>query len=239
MSTEPPRQYTEKEVRLILKSAVELQQQLADRTVGSSGGMSLAELEQVAVEAGVDPTFVRQAAGRLDAAASPSDRNAFLGRPTHIIVERTVNVASDAARFEDFLATVRAMTHEVGQVSTVGRQFGWKGRMDGAKTEVSVSAGDQRTTIRVRVELDEIALGHFMLKGMFFGVGGGLVGSAAASTLLGPLGVLVGAGTLATGYLWSRRGFRGGAARYEARAHDLVDALAQRASATAIGREGG
>ncbi len=226
----PLRQYTEREVRLILKSAVELQQGVAGRTGATSEGMSLAELEQVAIEAGLDPSFVRQAALRLDAPHSSEEPNAFLGSPTHIVVERVVDVVIDEAGFDQFLDVVRAATHEVGEVSSIGRQFGWKGRMDGAKTEVSVSAGDRRTTVRVRVELDEVAVGHFMLKGVLFGVGGGVVGAAVASTLLGPLSVVIGAGALASGYLWSRRGLRGETARFYERANDLADAVATRAA---------
>jgi hypothetical protein len=127
----------------------------------------------------------------------------------------------------------RAITHEVGEVDTVGRQFGWKGRLDGAKTEVSISAGDRRTTLRVRVALDEVAFGHFMLKGMLGGVGGGLVSTAVAIQAMGPVWAVVGAAVLGSGYFWSRHGFRRDAERYGARARELLDALVARTHAVA------
>lgn len=227
---QPTRQYTEREVRLILKTAVEMQQQRADRASELAGGMSLVELEQVAVEAGLDPAYVRRAAAELNTVGPAGEQSVFLGGPTHIVIERVVDVAIDPGHFDQLLDVVRAVTHEVGEISTVGRQFGWKGRMDGAKTEANVSAGEQRSTIRIRVELDEVALGHFMLKGTLFGIGGGLVGTAIAIAALGPIGLGFGAVTLGTGYVWARTGFRSAGARYWARANELVDALVARAT---------
>jgi hypothetical protein len=232
---QPTRQYTEREVRLILKTAVEMQQERADRAGELAGGMSLTELEQVAVEAGLDPAYVRRAAAQLNVVVPPAEQSVFLGGPSHIVIERVVNVAIDPGRFDQLLDVVRGVTHEVGEVSTVGRQFGWKGRMDGAKTEANVSAGDRSSTIRVRVELDEVALGHFMLKGTLFGIGGGLIGTGIAVTVLGPLAFGVGAVMLGTGYVWARTGFRGAGIRYRARANELIDALDARA--TEISRE--
>ena len=227
------RQYSDREVRLILKSAVELQQRLADLAGERAGGMSLAELEQVAAEAGLDPTFVRRAAAQLDAPAAPSDRSIFLGGPTQLVLERVVNLTIDPDRFDHLLDVVRAVTHEVGEVSTVGRQFGWKGRLDGAKSDVSVSAGDDRTTLRVRIQLDEVAVSHFMLKTGMLGVGGGLFGAAVTVADYGPVALVLGGGVLASGYLWSRHGLRRATARYRARGHELIEALVTRIGETA------
>lgn len=225
---DPTRQYSDREVRLILKSAVEMQERRADREDVMSTGMSLVELERAAVEAGLDPSLVRKAAAQLDAPRTPSGGNAFLGAPDAILVERVVDVAIDPRRFDAVLDVVRAVTHGVGELSSVGRQFGWKGRLDGAKTEVNVSAGEHRTTLRVRVALEEVALGHFMLKGTLFGAGGGLIGAGLATAALGPIGLAIGAVTLGSGYLWSRESFRRSAARYNARANELLRALAAR-----------
>jgi hypothetical protein len=82
--------------------------------------------------------------------------------------------------------------------------------------------------VRVRVELDVQALGHFMLKGTLFGAGGGLVSAATAMAILGsPVGLLAGVGVAAGGYLWARRGFRAAVAQYRARAQELAGALAE------------
>ena len=229
---ESTRQYSDREVRLILKSAVELQQRRADRTGEGSGGMSLAELEQVAAEAGLDPNFVRRAAAQLDAVGPPSNHNAFLGGPTQLVLERVVNHTIDPARFDALLDVVRAVTHEVGEVSTVGRQFGWKGRLDGAKSDVSVSVGDQRTTLRVRIQLDEAILGHFMIKTGLLGMVS-LIATAGTVAEFGPLAIGIGGAIAGSGYFWSRRGLREATARYRARGHELLDALVERVAETA------
>ena len=55
------RRFGEKEVGLIIKRATELQQEDPD-VLSEGDGLSLTELEEVAVEAGIDARFLRQAA---------------------------------------------------------------------------------------------------------------------------------------------------------------------------------
>jgi hypothetical protein len=228
MIDDSERRYTDREVRLILKSAADLQQRVGDDAAGSRG-MSLAELEQVASEAGIDSALIRRAAADLDVPATPGAHNSFLGAPTEIVIERTVDAAIGAEVFDSLLEVVRATTHEVGFVSTVGKQFGWKGRMRGAKTDVSISAGETRTTLRVRVALDEAAVGHFMLRLALFGLGGGLIGTALLAPVVGLLAPVVGLSVAGTGYAWARRGLAGTTEEHRRSAIDLVDALAARA----------
>lgn len=228
MTDAPERRYGDREVRLILKAAVDLQRRAAE-DVSSTGGMSLSELEQVAGEAGIDPALIRRAAAELDMPAPVDRPNRFLGSPTEVIVERTIDIPLDPENFDRMLDVVRATTRAVGEVSTVGRQFGWKGRLQDAKTDVSISAGEARTTFRVRIALEELAVGHFMLKGTLFGVGGGL-GTAALASSLGFFAPIVGLGVAGTGYLWARRGLARSAETFRQQARDLVEALAARAA---------
>ena len=225
--SEGGRRYTDREVRLILKSAVELQHDTADARE-PSGGLSLAELQQVAAETGIDPTVVRRAAAALDGEAPAERGSRFLGGPTEIVVERIVDAPLDPARFDEILAAIRAETRQLGELSSVGRLFGWRGRLDGPKTEMSVGPAGERTQIRVRVELDEVALAHFMLKGTLLGVGGGLATSAftMAALALGPVGLVFGGAVLSGGYLWARWGFQSAVARSWARAGGLLATVA-------------
>ena len=219
------RRYTDREVRLILKSAVELQQRASDDEE-PSGGMSLAQLEQVAGEAGIDPSVLRQAAAALDADLPPEGGNRFLGAATEIVVERIVDAPLDEADFERLLAAIRAQTRHLGESSTVGRLFGWRGVVDGAKAEASVMPAGGRAQVRVRIELDEVALGHFMVKGTLFGGGAGFAAAMAGMTALGPLGLLAGGAVAGAGYLWARRDYRASVGRYRARAGEMASALA-------------
>jgi hypothetical protein len=224
----PDRQFTDREAALILRTAAELQEH--DGPHAPRRGLSLAQLEQVAVEAGIDPALVRQAVARLDD-GSAGTRGGFLGAPSEVIVERTVPGEVDPERYDAVLEALRRAAGSLGEPSLVGRMFGWKGQVAGAKAEVAVSPVDGRTTVRVRVDLEELAVGHFMMKGVLGGVGGGLVAAGAASTLLGPIGAAVGAVVLGGSYLWARTGFTRGAAAYRARAvavaESVVEALSE------------
>ncbi len=224
-----PRLYSEREVQLILKSAVEIQMR-TDQFNDSSGGMSLEQLEQVAREAGLDTTVIRHAASQLDVHRD-DEGNAFLGSPDHVVVERTVDFVVPQEEFDHLLDVARGMSREVGEVSTVGRQFGWKGSVDGAKTDVTVSVSDATTTFRVRIDLEQEILGHFMLKGVLGGAGGGLVGWAvvATATGVGLAGVAAAAAIAGSSYMWARRGLKRSAVAMRARAEQLVDALINRA----------
>ena len=223
-----PRLYNDREVQLILKSAVEIQMK-AD-SFHESGGMSLEQLEHVAREAGLDPASIRRAASQIDLHRDVGE-NVFLGSPDHIVAERTVDFPLDRSKFDQLLDVARGISGEVGEVSTVGGQFGWKGSRDGAKTDITVSVSDATTTFRVRIDLDEEIIGHFMIKAVAGGAGGGIAGGAmiAAAAGVGLVGWVAGAAIAATGYIWARRGLKRSAISMRARAEQLVDALVARA----------
>ena len=228
MSDDPgERQFSEREVARILKTAVVLQERRG--AAAAARGLSLAQLEEIAAEAGLDPALVRQAVAELDGAAGPGDEvNPFLGAPHTIVVERVVSGVIDERASEALLDTVRSVSSEVGQVSTLGRAFGWRGRLRGAKTDVSVSPRETQTVVRVRVALDEVALGHFMVIGV---VGGGAGGLFTLGMLLGPLGLAAlaaGAGVAGSAYLTARLTYARQVRRYRGHASALADQLAAR-----------
>ena len=72
-----PRRYSEKEAGTILRKAAEMQR--AEPTATDPSGFSLAELEEVAREAGIDPAVVRSAAAELDVPAAENFSAALVG----------------------------------------------------------------------------------------------------------------------------------------------------------------
>ena len=66
-----PHVYGEQEIGQILKRATELQDQ--EPTAPSSSGLTLRELEEVAVEAGIDPRFLRRVSTPRIPTRSPGD----------------------------------------------------------------------------------------------------------------------------------------------------------------------
>ena len=178
------RRFNEKEVALIIKRASELQ---TETTAESNTGMSLAELEQVAREAGLDPELVRRAAADLDTRVTDQTPNRFLGAPTVLRLERTIDGEVPADEYEPMVLEMQRVLGGVGTASTLGRtlQFSMTGRhahhATGRDVQVTVTPRNGRTTIRIEETLGPLAGGLF--GGLMGGMGGGLT----------PFAVVVGA----------------------------------------------
>jgi hypothetical protein len=82
------RRFNEAEVAAILEKAAEAQHS-GQRLLPSGEGMTLAELQAIGTEAGIDPRLVAHAARSIDLAGRPTSRR-FLGLP--IGVGRTVDL---------------------------------------------------------------------------------------------------------------------------------------------------
>lgn len=81
-----PRRYDEKEIGRLLRRATELQ--TAEPTAPNPGGMTLEELEEIAVEAGIDPNYLRRAALELESGASRQTfRERVVGDPLTLTYE--------------------------------------------------------------------------------------------------------------------------------------------------------
>lgn len=191
--------------------------------VDAAAGLTLVQLEQIAHEAGIDPALVRRAAADV-ATRESTPRNWFLGDATSVVVEREVPGELPAAELERMLETVRRVAGDLGDVTVMGRSCGWRGRLDGAKAQAAVSAHDGRTTVRVQVALDEVALGEFMT----FTVGAGFTGAfltfaSTVNTLGAGAGLIAGAVAVA-GYVAGRLRFQHSAARMRTRATSIADA---------------
>ena len=82
-STRPGERYSEQEMALILKRAAELQEGADGRGVHRS----LAEIQDIAAEAGIEPAFVTEAVAELH---RPRARIGWLGAPTRFHEEQKV-----------------------------------------------------------------------------------------------------------------------------------------------------
>jgi hypothetical protein len=234
------RRFNEKEVALIIKRASELQQ--TETTAESSTGMSLEELEQVAREAGLDPALVRRAAADLDTRVSDQAPSKFLGAPSVLRLERTIDGEVPADEYEPMVLEMQRLLGGVSTASTIGRtlQFSLAGRnqghASGREVQVTITPRNGRTTIRVEERLGPIAGGIF--GGVMGGAGGGLMGPGIAigagafhSALMatGLAGVAIGGSYLLARAIYGRvvRG-RG------EKLHELMSRLVEHASATAV-----
>ena len=227
-SDDSPRRYGDREIGLILKRATELQDTAPEP---SGAGPSLEELEEIALEAGIDPVHLRRAAAEMESGAPASGlASAFLGTPPTISLERIVRGEITAEVFEILLPEIQKTSVGQGTPSLFGRTLTWRSNTPSntRSLQVTVSSRDGTTQIRIEEQLHGFAGGLF--GGLVGGGGAGIgigVGVAIAvdvgSVLLGvafPLGVIGGC------YLIARSIFGATVRRRQRTLRDLMERLA-------------
>jgi hypothetical protein len=174
------RKFNDEEVALIIKRAAELQQ-TEQIEQDPANAMSLAEVEAIAKEAGIDPALVRRAASTLDQQTEKTRPSPFVGAPTRLVFERVVDGEISADAYEPIVNEIRRTFGDNGVPSVLGRTLAWTsttagGRRQsrGRQIDVSVMTRGGVTTIRVEEELRNTAGALF--GGLVGGGGGGTTG---------------------------------------------------------------
>jgi hypothetical protein len=232
------RRFNEKEVAQIIKRASELQQE--ESPAEPTSGMSLAELEQVAREAGLDPALVRRAATDLDTRITDQRPSAFIGAPTRLTLERTIDGEVSPDEYETLVLEMNRVLGLVGSASTLGRTLQWtaqgadRRRVSTRTVQVTVTPRNGRTTIRIEEPLGGLAGGLF--GGLMGGLGGGMMGPAVGLGLgafnSAPLAVALAGCTVSGAYMLARTIF-GRMVRSRGEAlQDLMSRLVNHVSAT-------
>ncbi|MEO8576207.1 MAG: hypothetical protein ABI556_05895 [Gemmatimonadales bacterium] len=230
------RKFTDEEVALIIKRAAELQQtEQVEQDPATT--MSLAEVEQIATEAGIDPRLIRRAAQGLDRPQATNRPSAFAGAPTRLVFERVVDGEIQVDDFEVLINEIRREMGQNGMPSVIGKSFAWtsdfrggRRRSSGRKVDVTVVSRGGSTTIRVEEELRNLVGGLF---GGIMGGGGG--GTAGISMAIGaevfhsvPVGFGIWAAAIASAYAIARTIFVRMATRREEGLRSLMDKLEAR-----------
>ena len=240
LTPQPSRRFSEKEVAHIIKRASELQQEEAPAE--SATGMSLAELEQVAREAGLDPALVRRAAADLDTRVSDRAPSRFLGAPTKLRLERTIEGEVPANEYEPIVLEIQRVLGEVGSAATLGRSLQWtmtrmgRHRHSTRTVQVTITPRNGRTTIRIEEPMMGLAGGVF--GGLMGGMGGGLSGMAMGIGMgvfqsgLVALGLMTGA--VGGSYLLARTIYGRLAQGRGDRLQELMSRLSEHVSQTAV-----
>jgi hypothetical protein len=220
MSEFPVRRYDEQEVRWLLERVGELQR---TSTVPGTAGLTLAELEAIASEAGLDPALMRRAARDL-AASKPLRSGGILGAPLSIAIERTLPFEISEAAFGRLLTTIEAAGGP-GQANQIGQTFSWQSRRaeSGRSMQLRVSVADGATTISVEENFGSLAGGLF--GGVLGGVGGGfgIAGGTAIGIALHSVALALGLPALVIGttFLSLRAGFK----RYVRKRYSILQRL--------------
>ena len=107
--------YSEKEIGAILKRTAELSK---GQQRDESAGLTLAELETLAAEAGLDPTLVSRAAAELGTTRTDDRKLDFFGGP--LKYSHSVDISAEVSEetWERMVARVRQHFGEPGVVST-------------------------------------------------------------------------------------------------------------------------
>ncbi len=138
--------YSDKEISSVLKRASELQR---TKGPGSMAGLTLEELEQVAVEVGLDPGLVRKATQELEE-EQPWERFYLLGAPTSIDRERIVDGEMTEEKWDEAAAEFRRVFGANGESGQVGRTREWTHAYgEDEHVHVTLSPVEQQTRIRV------------------------------------------------------------------------------------------
>ncbi len=186
----PPRYYTEEEVNKILERATGLHGEGSGR---SSGSLSLAELEDIALEVGIDPRELRRAAMELDSGELvPTGWARLLGGRLTLVREAIIPGEIPQAGFERVVTAIRQASGIVGEPTFLGRSLTWEAQTPGKLRSILLVAvaKDGETHIRIEERLDQLALTLFggTLGGVGLGVGFGAgfpLAMALGSLLLG------------------------------------------------------
>lgn len=173
--TEPsnlPRLYDEKEVGKLLKRATELQREEGSRAL-PGGGMSLAELEDIAAEAGIDPRYLRRAASEMTSGTMEREGwERVLGERLMLVQEATVPGELDQEGFERVVSAIQRTSSEHGQPALLGRTLTWQAETANKMRTIQVTVTSRQGETHVRVE-ERL---HQFASGLFAGttLGGGL-----------------------------------------------------------------
>jgi hypothetical protein len=230
-----PRLYDEKEVAKLLDRATALQREDPARNV-ATGGLSLAELEEIAAEAGIDPRHLRRAAAEMvSGGAKPEGWEHLTAERVTLVQEAVVPGELGEDGFERIVEAIQRTAQESGQPSVLGRTLTWTAET-ASKTrtvQVTVTSRDGETHIRIVERLHQMATGLFA--GTVLGGGLGLgfgAGLPFALTVLGSglLAVAIPLGSVGLTYIACREIYRRIVRSREAAMRSMLDAVVDAAT---------
>ncbi len=227
----PRRRFGEKEVGLILKRATELQTEAPD-VLEEGEGLTLTELEEIAVEAGIDARFLRRAAKELDTVGPPPQGiHKLAGGPVTIELERRLQGEVPERAFEEMLRDIQLAAEGAGQGSLIGRTLAWSSTDPNKQRslQIVVRSGDGETIIRIEERLH--AMAGALFGGLMGGVGGGVGIGVGVGVGLGALGSALFAtvfplGIVGISYITARSIFGSAARRRQKVLSQLAERLA-------------
>jgi hypothetical protein len=152
------RRFTDREIGLILKEAVELEEGSTTPGLSSARGFSLSELQEVAREAGIAPGSVERAVAELERRRG-LDPPSIWGPPA---VRREVRLVRGKMSREAMGELMRVLDQEVDAPGTVVEALGgvrWTSHSRFMSTQVSVEPSGEGTLLRVEEHFSDTIRG--------------------------------------------------------------------------------
>lgn len=235
-----PRRYSDTEVRRLLKYAAERQQ--SDETGGAGGGegggMTLAALQEVAAEAGIEPRYVQLAAARIDNPEPTGPKHWLAGPALLVRAERIVPGELREEDYEQVVAEIQMATDVPGDTTMVGRTVTWRSVTSEHQLRplwVTVASRNGETRIQAEERLHGYAMNLYggvvgaggMVVGLGIGLGVGVVLGSAIFAAAFPVTLIGGL------YVATRQVMKSVGRKRRAELERLVDRIAQCALRTA------
>lgn len=176
------RSYTRDEISTILRRAAELQGSVSEKP---GAGLTLEELQQLAREADIDPSFVEAAAYELARGDDPAART-FMGGPLNLTLKRRVAGRVSDEAFARMVTAARRKFDQSGQTSAVGRTREWSaGAPNVGSYSFSLTERDDSTEIEVFWSAEIIAAPFIVVPLVLSLISLGLVFGAAEAGWMG------------------------------------------------------
>ncbi|MCK5489897.1 MAG: hypothetical protein KAI98_07905, partial [Gemmatimonadetes bacterium] len=147
------RLYNDETSGQVLRRAAELQHE-SNVPVHGGDGLSAADLEQIANEAGIDPAFVRRAMVEVQVASPETERSPFLGEVKTLEMVEVLEGEVSPDSVDRMLEEVQRAFADGGSVTRTGRSATWSASRTLANSRLSslvvaITARDGQTEVRI------------------------------------------------------------------------------------------
>ncbi len=221
-------QFDRHQMNEIVKHAADIQ---AAKPTGE--GMSLAGVQRIAAEVGIEPGQVRDAIDAVRGSHEGILPGGILGVRPELLLERFVDREVAASEYADLLEEIRVTLGEVGEINeTLGTALSWSSSSQGSgrKAQILVSPKNGQTRIRIHdregipgaILMVPISLGSLVL----IGISGAILDGLGLSTGITIAGAIATSLTVFNSMYWPlRRSFKRQMKRRSEKTTELMERL--------------
>ena len=183
MSDANNRIFSEEEVGRLLQLAIQQQEDDSEAKYNMDHGLSLAEVQRIAAEAGIDAKYVKRALRNLDAYQKTDIKPGIWGMPSKLEIDFTVPVLLNEDAMEAMLIEIRkSFKNTRGNFDKLKHSFSWTNKGSVASpVVVQAQPINEKTHIQIIERQDNpLVLSHLLGMILLFA---GTIGSIAESNL--------------------------------------------------------